>query len=344
MPQATFAVSLDFELYWGLRDDIPLEKCQAQLANVNIVIPQLLNCFSQHQIHATWAVIGFIFFKNSQALCQHLPHTMPLYADPSINSYLHLPDTITEPALAPYYFAPHLIKQIQQCAGQEIASHSFSHYCIEEDGASLLTFKDDLAVMNHLMQQWNIQINSYVFPKRQQHMDYLALLNEQGIRAFRGNAQGFMYQSPEKNNIGYYPKKFLRFLDAFINLSGHQTFQPSVARQFNLSLINIPASRYFTPYSSSAILNKQRLKRIKSSMTHAAQRGEVFHLWWRPYDFGKNVAENFERLAEVMQHFADLKAQYGMTSRNMQEIVQAYPIPQTQKANCIPIKNVNFVL
>ena len=52
-----FTISLDFELYWGMRDVQKLQSYEEHIRNVHIVIPKLLELFSAYKIHATCAIV-----------------------------------------------------------------------------------------------------------------------------------------------------------------------------------------------------------------------------------------------------------------------------------------------
>jgi hypothetical protein len=68
------------------------------------------------------------------------------------------------------------------------------------------------------------------------------------------------------------------------------------------------------------LLEPLRLRRIKKSMTHEAKRGEVFHLWWHPHNFGIHQEENFRNLEEILRHFTALQTKYGMQSASMSDL------------------------
>ena len=74
------------------------------------------------------------------------------------------------------------------------------------------------------------------------------------------------------------------------------------------------------PYNPKLIsLEKLRLRRIKKSLIHAAQNGEVYHLWWHPHNFGKDIEENMQFLTEILKLVARLNKQYGFESLTMGE-------------------------
>jgi hypothetical protein len=71
---------------------------------------------------------------------------------------------------------------------------------------------------------------------------------------------------------------------------------------------------------SIAWLEPLRMFRIKRAMTHAAKRGEVFHLWWHPHNFGIHQEENFKNLTKILEHYKKLQEKYGMQSASMKEL------------------------
>lgn len=323
----TFIISLDFELYWGMRDETRLSAYKANLEGVHQAIPLMLDTFSQHGIHATWAIVGFIFFQDTADVLQHVPKLKPAYQNTHLNPYLHLPDTDKHPELKPYYYAPDLVRMINRCTGQEIASHSFSHYYTDEAGAHPKSFRADLDASQQIARRYGITFETFVFPRHQYSFRYTDQLAEHGIRIFRGDARSGIYHCPEKHDVFYTAKRGMRLLDSMFNLTGHQTCTPQVYRTPNHALINVPASRFFYPYCPSPTINRLRLERIMQGMTHAARKNEVFHLWWHPHNFGIHTLENMQRLEQVLEHYHALQTRYGMQSMNIREIAGACPIP-----------------
>jgi hypothetical protein len=89
-------------------------------------------------------------------------------------------------------------------------------------------------------------------------------------------------------------------------------------------MINVPASMFLRPWSRRlARFEPLRLRRVREAMTAAARSDGVFHLWWHPHNFGVNQAENLNMLDAVLQHFARLRGEYGMTSMTMHEFANS---------------------
>ena len=53
-------------------------------------------------------------------------------------------------------------------------------------------------------------------------------------------------------------------------------------------------------------------------MNHAAQKNEVYHLWWHPHNFGDNVEENFLFLEKILKHYRFLSDKHNFTSVTME--------------------------
>ena len=84
-------ISLDFELYWGVRHLPSVNRYTRNLVGARIAVPAILNLFSEYGIHATWAVVGFLFFDHTRALIEHAPALRPGYYDTKLSPYDDLP-------------------------------------------------------------------------------------------------------------------------------------------------------------------------------------------------------------------------------------------------------------
>ena len=66
MNKGIFTISLDFELFWGVRDHRTLEDYGENVRNVHKIVPGLLALFDKYDIHCTWATVGFLFFADKK--------------------------------------------------------------------------------------------------------------------------------------------------------------------------------------------------------------------------------------------------------------------------------------
>ena len=59
-----FTASLDFELYWGIRDVTSIQDYEENLKGVPKAIEIMLELFEEYEVHATWATLGFLFAQD----------------------------------------------------------------------------------------------------------------------------------------------------------------------------------------------------------------------------------------------------------------------------------------
>ncbi len=318
--EGVFILSLDFELFWGLRDILTKEACRETLFGARRAIPEILALFSGQGIHATWATVGFLFYSGRDELLENLPGLLPAYKDSSLSPYPAIAGTGNSEEEDPLHYAPSLVKQISATPGQEVATHTFSHYYCLEKGQTAETFRADIEAACKTAALRGIKLRSLVFPRNQFNEEYLSVCREQGIIAYRGNQQNWMYRASTTSGEPKL-KRLARLTDAYINLSGFNGHPATVLGE--KLPFNIPASRLLRSVSSRLkVLEPLRLQRIKKEMSHAAENGLVYHLWWHPHNFGNDISGNIAFLRQILRHYRQLRERYGMRSMSMAEIAE----------------------
>ena len=311
-----FTVSLDFELYWGVRDKRTVEQYHTHISGVRHAVRQMLTAFNDYGIHATWATVGFLFFNDLEHLKRNIPNRVPHYRRAGLSPYIYLARTAALDDAC--HFAPDLVELIQSHQGQEIGTHTFSHYYCLEPGQSLADFREDCAAAIAIAQSKGIPLASLVFPRNQWNPEYLSVLAKMGVQCYRGNESGWIRQA----SVGKGPSRLeraLRLTDNYVNLFGHNTHELSDCtkqRPFNFT-----SSRYLRPYSKrAAFLDAMRLRRITRALDDAALNKRIYHLWWHPHNFGVDTDQNIAFLRRIADHFRRLKKRHGMQSLNMGEL------------------------
>lgn len=313
----TLVISLDLELYWGMRDVVSLEKYEQHLQGVRQAIPAILKLFTEYKIHATWATVGFLYYANFEQLKKDFPDQLPNYDQPELCPYKYI-NTLKTESEQKLHFCPDLIELITQYSGQEIGTHTFSHYYCLATGQTQAEFKADLDAAIAIANQTNLTTKSLVFPRNQYNQTYLAAIKECGISSYRGNETHGIYNDVAGDGDRFL-KRSLRFIDAYCNLTGQNCY--SWSELTTNYLINIPASRFLRPYSAKLkYLDPLRLRRITSGLKYAADHGQIYHLWWHPHNFGTNLSENLNFLEKILQSYQKLHRQNKMQSLNMGEI------------------------
>jgi peptidoglycan/xylan/chitin deacetylase (PgdA/CDA1 family) len=310
-------ISLDFELHWGVRDIRPVSQHEGKrLMIARAALPRILDLFEQYGIHATWATVGYLFAHSRDELRAFSPRLHPSYRDRRLQSYCE--NIGNNEREDPLHFAPSLIDEIGRRAGQEIASHSFSHYYCMEEGQSAEEFEADLQSALAIAANAGYKLRSYVFPRNQSNPAYLPCLRRVGICSYRGNEPSSTKRAASFAEQRRPHLRLARLIDSYTNFDGFQTFPwPQ-----HPPLLSVPASRYLRPYHPIADpFQDLLLERIHGAIRHAAESGELFHLWWHPEDFSPYCAQNLAMLRRVLELFQRYRQEYGMESLSMSEVV-----------------------
>ncbi len=215
-------ISLDFELHWGVRDHRRLDaEERKRLLAAREVVPEILSAFRDHSIRATWATVGLLFARTREEALNCRPERMPRYEQISLDPYGE--PIGRDEAEDPFHFAPSLIRMIAREPGQEMASHSYSHYYSLESGQSEEEFKADVASAKRIGENSGYRLRSYVFPRNQVRRSYLPILRQAGFCAYRGTEA-----TPSKAPVTFSEQRkpwsrALRLADAYWDLNGPQT-------------------------------------------------------------------------------------------------------------------------
>lgn len=319
--QGLFVISLDFELFWGIRDKFSFEEYGPNVLGVWEVIPKMLDLFAKYDVHATFATVGAMFAENLQELNQFLPKLNPSYQDQNLSPYNGYIDASTQHN-PNYYFGKKLVEMVQKDGRHEIGTHTFSHYYGLEEGQTKEEFESDLQAAIKISKSMGIDLKSFVFPRHQINPDYLDVFPKNGIEIYRETEKAWFHSAAKGSDEGIL-KRAIRYLDYFICL-GDQHCQ-DLAEVKKVKLYRVRASRWLRPYKESeAKFDRLKIRRIKNQMTYAAKKGKIFHLWFHPHDIGINQEINFQMLEEILKHFEELRQKYQMKACHMTEVVELY--------------------
>ncbi len=315
--EGVFVVSIDLELFWGVHDVARLEDHREALLRVRRLVPSLLELFERYDIHATWAAVGFLFFRTREDLTWAIPRCLPNYARQALSPYAHVGQIGSDEADDPYHFAPSLLEAIQRVPHQEIGSHTFSHYYCLERSQTAEAFRSDLTAAVAAARRFGVTLRSLVFPRNQVNSAYLDICRQLGIFTYRGTESSWLYR-PRSHSRETFVRRLARLADCYLNLSGHYTHALALP---GTTPVNVPSSRLLTRHLPGLKwLEPLRLARIRSGMTYAARRGRMFHLWMHPEELAEYPRESLNMLEKILAHFQDLRAGYAMHSLNMGEV------------------------
>jgi peptidoglycan/xylan/chitin deacetylase (PgdA/CDA1 family) len=322
MSQSIFTISLDFEIHWGVSDHRTIESYRENLMNVPVVIDRLLKLFEKNNIHATWATVGMLFCYNKQELESWVhPADQPTYSNNKLSNYSIIYEAGENESDDPFHYGQSIIQKILNTPGQELATHTFSHYYCLEPGQTLLQFEKDIHAAIKIHQRENNIPMSIVFPRNQYSDQYLEICKQNDVLCYRGNYNSWMYKAEAKSTESFF-KRIARIADNYLPFTGSRYV--FIEKVFP-GMVNIPASCFLRPYNKKmSFLEPLRLLRIKNEMNAATKKNAIYHLWWHPHNFGKNVDENFKILESILDHFQQLKKKSGMVSLSMKEIYEQF--------------------
>ncbi len=315
--QGIFCISLDVELYWGIRDKASIQEYGENILGAWKVVPKLLELFKENEIHATWATVGAMVAENSKVLQDFIPTEKPQYKDVNLSPYNGFISRISS-FNSDYVFGNQLFKMIKKSENQEIGTHTFTHYYCLEPGQTKASFEADLNASISISKKYGVDLNSFIFPRHQLNTEYIATFSKYGIYCYRGTEKAW-YNSPARGEDEGILKRIVRFADYYFPMFSQHCQDISEVNQGDLCMIR--ASRWLRPYSKKwKKLDFLKIWRIKLQMKYAAKNGKIFHLWFHPHDIGINIDKNFEYLEELIRYYSELHKKFGFESMNFQDI------------------------
>ncbi len=317
-------ISLDLELYWGVRDVLPANEAYWEnLKGEPVAIKAILDLFEEYGMAATWATVGFLFAESTEDLERLKPRILPEYANSALSPYLDSLESKNEKGTI--FRAPQLIDLIRKTPKQEIATHTFSHYYCLEQGQTEETFAADIDSAIKAAEERSIDIKSIVFPRNQHNPKYDKVLIDRGIVCYRGNQKALMYRFKEDSPAKPFYRAS-RLADTFVNISGPNTYDWNDI--WKKGIADVPASAFLRPVTKAeGALAKLQFRRIEKGLEHAARNNRIFHLWWHPHNFGIRTEENIRLLRRILERFRGLSNEYGMRSLSMADAARIAAVP-----------------
>ena len=316
MEKGKFVISLDFELHWGAAERWNLKSKKQYFDNTRRSIPLVLNLFEKYNIHATWATVGFLFAKNKQQLLKFCPIDKPSYKNKELSYYnlIENNEIGNDENDDPYHFAYSLIELILKTPNQELGTHTFAHYYCNEKGQNKNQFNADLKSAQSLaMENFNIELQSLVFPRNQFNSEYIEIAKQNGIKVVRSNPDVWFWKSYSKLT------SFARAFDTLMPISSTLTFEEKKVGDKEVLLL--PASRFLRPFTEKEkIIQSLKINRIKKEMSFAAKNKKGYHLWWHPHNFGYSFIENLLYLEIILKHYKKLNEEFNYCSSSMIEM------------------------
>src|SRR5690606_23728126 len=233
-----FIISLDFELHWGGVEIWNLKNCSQYFIETRKSIPIVLKIFEENEIRATWATVGFLFAKNKQQIHYFSPKNKPIYKRENLSTYNYFSKIGNNEADDPFHYGYSLINKIIQTKGQEVGTHTFSHYYCKEFGQTVEQFEEDLiAAQTIARENFGLKLNSLVFPRNKYNNQYLTTAKRVGIKIVRSNPNVWFL-----NNSYGILTPFIRATDTLFDISPSLAFESPKFKQGEIT--ELAASRF----------------------------------------------------------------------------------------------------
>src|SRR5690606_22612734 len=134
--------------------------------------------------------------------------------------------------------------------GQEIATHTFSHYYCLEPGQDIACFRADLQAAIQIAAQKGYEIQSIVFPRNQMNPAYESVLAEAGIKTYRGSPAAWMHESAAAAGETRV-RRAARLVDSYLPLANSSVLHSlpeGGPESGSAELMNVCGSHFLRPY------------------------------------------------------------------------------------------------
>jgi len=314
-------ISLDFELHWGMRDHTEGGGAAADdLILSRTHVRQLADLLAERAVRATWATVGLLFASSRDELVPFLPSVRPRYHRADLDPYAEALGEDEE--RDPLHLAGSLVRYVAHTAGQEIGSHTFSHFYCLEPGQDEGALRADLAAATAVAGSLGLTLRSLVLPRNQWNPAYAGAVRDCGFTCYRGPQPSWGHR-PQAAGATSLARRGARLLDTYGGISPPPTtaWEDLVGDD---GLCNIPASAFLRPYSARRRhLEPRRRARLFSGLRRAARDGRLFHLWWHPHNFAAHPVESFDLLRALLDEADRLSRSDGLVSLSMGDVAAA---------------------
>lgn len=298
--RGTMVLSLDLELSWGRFDKIPVEVLGAESLAERQQIKRFLALLDQYEIPATWAVVGHLMLDGcvrddaGHAHTETLPHARYSWYPRDWYSC----DPCTNVSVAPGWYGPDILEWIRAArVHHEIGSHSFAHIIFGDPECSVSMAEADIEAAVEAAACKGITLNSFVFPRNR--VGHLETLRRLGLSAYRGEGAPVVGKG---YGLVLKPVNFLRQVLAL-------PMEPVRPEEVLPGLWNIPGNHFFMPRKGirKILPRAGQALRAKRSIDEVVRTGQLYHMWFHPFDLLTDSDAMFSGLETVFAHARQLR-------------------------------------
>lgn len=305
---------------WGMRESRRQHYAQ-NILGVHTVLPQILALFERYGVRATWATVGALACPHREDLKARIAAlssevSNPQYYD-NLRRYIAA-NVGNDEREDPLHFGGSLVQRILDSAGQDLGTHTLTHYPLLEC-PDKQAFIGDLRSGMQVLQESGAEVRSLVFPRNQVQTGILAEARALGLRTYRGTGESSSerWRAPGPAQRWH---RGIRLMGAYLPI-GQTQFKSESSAGEEQTMMDIPGSRFLRPLSrQSAAVHALHLLRVKNEMAAAARQGLSYHLWWHPHNFGQHSERHLKALETLLEQYRHLNDRFGWQSRNMNDV------------------------
>jgi len=274
--KASFVLSIDLELAWGVWDKLNSTNVQKIIDTERLVCENLLNIFDDNEMPVTWAVVAALLDNKNKMM-----------------------GNLNQKA----WYAPDILDNILNSKTKHlIASHSYAHK--EFNTCSNEEIIEDFEKSIFFLKSFNINTDVFIFPRNNVfHLDVLKKFN---FKTYRSIDQSWSKKVYKYNKL---LGKISNLIDKVIPIKTNSV-SPLIDK---FGLTEVPTSILLISNNGirSIVTNYSMFKKIKDGIDLAISQNECFHIWFHPSNFYYQTNKQFDLLKKII-NYVNLKREQGL--------------------------------
>lgn len=307
--RGSFVISLDTELCWGTFDIPSFEK--RDYIGTRNVIRDLLALFDEYETPVTWALVTHLLSDCRDSRNNHESLSECASVE-STDWYSSLPCQTGMDERS--WYEPSIVDWIRDATVEhDIGSHTHTHLVLEGRDRELA--RADIEASVSVAESVDEPVRSFVYPRN--CIDYRDIVRDAGFDAIRGRDARWY----ESIDLPASFRKVSRFVDEATTWT-----PPTVVPTSRSGLVEIPGSQVFRPHHGGwqYTPSHSQQERAIAGLNRAAQSGEIFHLWFHPFNLAKDPERLLIELEDVLKHAEILRERDELRVQTMASIADDY--------------------
>lgn len=311
-----FVLSLDTELAWGSFDKGLKQQKINEFNNTRYCINEMLSLLEKYQISATFAMVGHLMLSacHEQNGTKH-----PELVRPNFSWYQKdwfSEDPCTDVNTDPIWYGSDILEDICKAnPPHEIGSHSFSHLIFGDEGCYKECADSDIKECVRVAEELDLKLTSFIYPR--DSIGHRDVLKKYGFLSYRGHGDEW-YRPIKTKPI----RRICHYLDNLLGIAPN-TSKPIIDE---LGLFMTTGNMHY--YQRSGIRKLipifMRVRKAKKGVDLAIKRGEVFHMWFHPFNLASDPDGLLKGLDQILAYVRKKMDEGSLDSLTMEELRKSY--------------------